>query len=154
MKHREEILIAILTIALIMVIYLRFGRELPAPVTLGDPEKIIVHDMSDYDSRLADVLAGVPSAYFLFLELDNCPTCLYKGMRDIEALVDAGEPAFVVVVDDWQSEVEGWSEHYPRVPFFRMAKDVFYSQMQAGHLPVLLKLEGTEITSHRFITVN
>jgi len=154
MKDRENLIIAVLAIALVVVIALRFGSSAPSSIDIGNPAEIVVHDMGDNDSRLADMLARAPESYILLLELDNCPTCLYRGMRDIEALVKAGQSAYVIVVDDWQSEVEGWSKHYDEVPVFRMAKDVFYSQMQAGHLPVLLKLEGSEIISHRFITVN
>jgi hypothetical protein len=151
---KEHVLMMAVTSAVIVVIGLRFGSSAPDPVAIGDPAEITVHDMGDKDAQLADILAGTPESYILLLELDNCPTCLYKGMRDIEALVKAGQSAYVVVVDDWQSEVQGWSKHYPDVPVFRMAKDVFYGELRASHLPVLLKLANTELVSHRFITVN
>jgi len=150
----DHILLIGLSVLLCGAIWYRMNDSGSPALLLGNLEQVTLHDLQEESDTFAELLAKHPDAHVLILELENCASCLYKGMNDLSALVTEGHDGFVVVVNDWQEEVVGWSGNYPQVPFFRMTRSDLYTGMNIPHLPVLLGFEKGSLTSHRFITVN
>jgi len=130
------------------VIWAKYFRE---PLRFAALQDTTVTDMDGQALPFAELANGSDDVYFLFLELENCESCLYKGLNDIQALAEAGESAAAVVVNDWQQEVAGWSKHYA-FPIYRLSKSDFYQSFRTDYLPMLTTFRHGEVDGARPIT--
>jgi len=123
---------------------------------IQDIGRTMVTSREGHTVTLSSLLAQgdkTDNTHLLILELENCESCLYKGITDIQSLAKSGNHTLVVVVNDWPIEVKSWAEHYPDIPIFAMPKSTFYNHFNLSYLPAILRIEGEKVVTHRDITI-
>jgi hypothetical protein len=134
---------AILTVGVLslsgFIFWKKFGPVTDEFVVTG---LVMVSGPGDTDYSLNQLLGSADESHCFFMSFDNCESCIFEGIKTIESLIENERNAMIVVISEWQQEVEGWSIHY-NAPVYRVSPAAFDQGIQTGHVPVLVTFEGT-----------
>ena len=100
---------------------------------------------------MIDILDKNDETYCLIFELDNCNTCIYKGIDDLNRLKKDGLDTIAIIVHDSIEDINGWSKHYDYSSFYMLKKSEFYKNITSSILPVFIKIKKGKVMNYRFI---
>lgn len=125
----------------------------PGNFRVTELENIVVTDLSGNKMKLGAVMPGDSSFYLLICDMDDCFSCIFKGVDDMSKLHGAGHENAVIVVADKIEDVNGWTAaNFPDYRAFYMLDTAgFYRHIHTPVTPVLAKIEKGKIISFRFI---
>lgn len=148
------IITACLVIAIILVVLFKFiiVRKEPGVLTIDRLDSIIVYDLHEKPNKLIDLFNRDKNTYLLLFELDNCYSCIFKGMNELNRLRRAGEHCIAIAVHDYIPDVVGFSQVQDFSPFFVLKKIDFYRHIHVSYMPVFFILFKGKVINSRFIT--
>lgn len=116
-------------------------------------QDIGVMDINGNKIKLGRIIPGDSSIYVMICDMDDCFSCIYKGVDDMKKLGNAGHEGVVVVVADKIEDVKGWSAaNFPGYSNFYMLDTAsFYDHIQTPSTPVIAKIESGKVSSFRLI---
>jgi len=153
-KSLVNILIVIVALAIISVIIIKFiiPRFSASRIEIKNPTEIELISLDGGNFRFSELTKNDFDNYILFLEMDNCPSCIYKGFQDLDSLSKEGEYCFVVAVHDYIDDIKGWAENYNFPAFYVMKKISYYQNINFNYMPILIKYRKGKVKSFRYIT--
>lgn len=144
MKRWNIALIALLGFLLIgQIAHHFFDRD---GSLIVDPDLISVATSFGQRISLGQLLSDDKENRIFLMSLNDCEPCLANGLARLEDTDPSKAQPLVIIVNDWQEEVEGFSYHYPKIPFYRMDSDHYKSIGDFSRLPVYLKFENDRWT--------
>jgi hypothetical protein len=87
--------------------------------------------------------------YWLIAKLNDCSTCLFKGLDEVRQL--GTRQAVVVLVSDWFEDALGWSKIQPGIDFFYTDSRGLNELFLLKHTPTLLTLKRGRVVGERLI---
>ena len=157
MKNRNllyNIGIVVVLIAISLVVYYRFLATKPtakSDVAIKKIETLTVIDTSGTEIKFSRLLGKGESTYLFLFEMDDCYSCIYKGMRDLVQLKKDGKNTAALVIHELIDEVDGWSAKQDYAPFFMIKKTTFYDHISISITPVIMKIADGKVESFRYI---
>lgn len=139
-------------IALIVFKYALPSRKSKIEVGFKDYNNISVLDLMGNQIKLPDIMAKDETVYCLVYDLNNCYTCIYKGIEDMRSLKKAGKKTMILVLNDFVDTVRGHAGLYDYSPFFALRKTEFYEHFQIPLLPAVIQVKNGKILKGIFIT--
>lgn len=146
----------ILALAIILVVVFKF-LVTPKPketFDIQDIEQIKVTDFNGDEINLTLFLEKSEVTYMLIFQLNDCYSCVYRGLTDLKALQKEGKQCLALVVHDNMEDVQGWSAHEDFSPFLMLKRTDFLEYVNCPHTPVFLKIAKGKIKSYRYIVAN
>ncbi|MCK4763556.1 MAG: hypothetical protein KAW12_15255 [Candidatus Aminicenantes bacterium] len=150
-----NVALLVLALAIVFVVVYKFVLNRPAGIEkprIENPQEIAVATLDGGNIKLSDLIEKEKECYFLFFELTNCQSCIYKGVVELETLEKNGKKCFGAAIHDWPDEIKGWSHNYTLKTFVVIKKVAYYEHMHAPYLPVLIKFIDGEVHSYKYIT--
>jgi hypothetical protein len=144
--------IGVLVIAIMVLIVVKFiaPKNVNADVRIKDHEKITVMDLDGNQISLVDLFDKADTTYFFIFEMNDCFSCISKGLEDLKSLKKAGKPCMGIVVHHMVDEVKGWSANYDFSPFFVIKKPDFYEYIKTPVTPVMVEFKNGKVENYRF----
>lgn len=90
--------------------------------------------------------------YILLLKLNDCYTCVAKGLADIQNLSRSGSNYICIIVHDSLDDIKGFAETFPEIIFHQIKTKGQYENIRCLYFPVIAKLNNKRIVNYRFIT--
>ena len=144
--------IVILSLVILIVVYMKFFHNAPdRPVDIKNIRAIKVYDGSGTLIGLSDILEEEKN-YCLLFDLNDCYSCIAKGISDLKSLKKSGKPCFGLVVHNLSDEVSGWSTQQGFSPFFMLKKTSFYEHIRSPATPVMITIKDEKVIAFRYIT--
>ena len=100
---------------------------------------------------MMNLISKDKTSYCLIFDMNDCYSCILKGIDDLKALKGSGMNGFGLAVHDSTDEVAGWSKNYGFSPFFVIKKFNFYNHVHTSITPVLVKFDKGVVENYRFI---
>jgi hypothetical protein len=119
---------------------------------IAEIQQLKLADLNGNNLNFFYLLSENNETYCLFFELNNCYSCIYKGIEDLKKLKVSGCQTMGIAIHDYINDVEGWSANHEYTPFFVLKKTDFYKHFSCSLLPVLVKFHKGEVNSYRFVT--
>lgn len=159
MKNLLMNIILVLAIAgIAAVLIFRFvipgsGEPRLSHLRLDAPGKITISDMNGNKTTLLEIMPEKTTFYLMICDMDDCFSCIYKGVGDTKRLSDAGHENAVIVVADKLEDVRGWSTiNFPTYSNFYMLDTAsFYDHIHTARTPIIAKFERGKVISFRLI---
>ncbi len=152
MKRQKILDGAIIMMVLAIVTIITFKFVLPAkPDLIIDFKKMDLLDLNKNTIVLSDLLNKEETSYCMIFDLNDCFSCINKGIADLKALQEAGHNAIAIAVHQQVDELNGWSKHHDFSPFFMIRRPDFYQHIEVQTTPVIIKIEKNEIKNFRYI---
>ncbi len=120
-------------------------------VMVNEIEKINILGIDGKEKRFTELLKEDTDTYCMIFDLTDCATCIYKGIADLQALKKEKIPCVAIAVHDSIDDVKGYAGIHDFNPFFMMRKKDFYKYVSVLQLPVIIRFNGTDIKSFRYI---
>ena len=126
--------IVIVVISIILLILFKF--ILNDKINIGiDINQIKIYNINGDKIQLSDIIPKDGITYCFVFDMNDCNTCILKGIDDLIELKKSGLDCFALAIHHRIDEVSGWSSNYDFTPFFMINKKVFmrtlkYSQLQ------------------------
>jgi hypothetical protein len=156
--HKDKIytiLILVLSIAIVFVLLYKFVIKRPLVIEgpkIENPEKITALRLDGSEVNLFGLISEKDECYCLLFELDNCQSCIYKGIVELETLEKEGKNCLGIAIHDWFEEIKGWSQHYKLKTFVVLKKVRYYEYIHSPHLPIIIKFKEGKINSYKYIS--
>ena len=159
MKKSEilySIAIGALALGIILVIIFKFviKQKPQESFALNNLDEINVIDLNGNHLKLVDYLGKDEVSYLLIFQLNDCFSCIYRGMNDLKELQQAGKQCLGLAVHDYPEEVSGWSAQQDFSPFLMLKRLDFFEHVRCAHTPVFVKIVKGKIASYRYILAN
>jgi hypothetical protein len=157
---KSEILYTIAMVALVLgiisVIVFKFvlQQKPRESFSIKNPDQINITDLNGNSLKLVDYMGKDNVSYLLIFQLNDCFSCVLRGMNDLKELQQAGRQCLGLAVHDYPQEVSGWSAHQDFSPFLMMKRLDFFEHVQCAHTPVFVKMVNGKIESYRYILAN
>ena len=116
-----------------------------------DFEKIVVYNTDGKTIPLSSIVSKAESTYCFLFNMNDCFTCIAKGIEDLESLKKSGKKAIGLMVHDNIKEVKGWASTYEFSPFYSIKRSEVYEHIILPKLPVMLEIKNNEIENIRYI---
>jgi hypothetical protein len=131
-----------LALGIVLVIIFKFvlNQKPQESFTIKNMDEINVIDLSGNRSKLANFLEKDDITYLLIFQLNDCYSCIYRGMKDLKDLQQAGKQCLGLVVHDYTEEVSGWSTQQDFSPFLVLKRLDFFEYVKSAHTPVFVKI--------------
>ncbi|MCP5105384.1 MAG: hypothetical protein GY950_18490 [bacterium] len=156
MKKRNliyDIGIVVLLIVVVAVVYVKFFAAKPqSPVDIKGIDTLTVLDTSGTAVKFSGLMENGRSAYVFIFYMDDCYSCIHRGIQDLVQLQKDGKNCVGLVVHELINEVEGWSAKQEFSPFFMIKKTDFYEHVNTSMTPVIMKIVDGKVESSRYIT--
>ncbi len=89
--------------------------------------------------------------YILLFKLNDCYTCVAKGLADIQNLSRSGSNYICIIVHDSPDDIKGFAETFPEIIFHQITTKGQYENIRCPYFPVIAKLNNKKIVNYRFI---
>jgi len=155
MKKRElfyDILIAVVLAAIIGAVVYKFVLKHNPQMEFATDElnKITLNTLSHTKLKMSDIIKE-KDVFVLIIDMNDCYTCIHKGIEDLKRLQKSGKECFVIVIHDYLDEVKGWSETIDFKPFYAIEKVDYYEHIHSKITPVLIHFKKGRINKYNFI---
>ena len=149
-----NLLIILLSLGVITVALFKFILITePGIVRVEDVDHIRLRDASENTLKLYPLLNGELDNYILLFEMDNCGSCIYKGLKELEFFQKKGNNCIAIMIHDRPSELSGWSDNYDFHPIYFISRSGFYEYFDCQQLPVMFRISGEKIEIIRYFTI-
>lgn len=115
-------------------------------------EEIKITNMEGGSEDLIDLAAEKSETYILIMRLNDCYSCVAKGIEDIKSLYSSGYGYVVIAAHDSLDEVRGFAGIFSDVKFYQLSVADLYQSIRSPMLPVMAKVKNGRVVGHRFIT--
>jgi len=88
------------------------------------------------------------SVALLFLEIDNCSSCIYKGLNELN---NSSYEGIIIVINNNPDYFRGWVENLEFKNIYIISKNEFYENIKCPYLPVLVLIKDLKIENIRYI---
>jgi len=113
-------------------------------------EKTNLIDLNGKVIKLSQLLSDNVNYCYIF-DLNDCPSCIFKGLNDLTELKKSGDSTMAVVIHNRIDEVSGWSSNYNYSPFYMIKRNKFYAYIHVQSTPVIIKIKNGKIINYRYI---
>lgn len=113
-------------------------------------ERISVVSLDHEQIKLVDMIKG-SGTYVLLLDMNDCYTCIHKGIEDLKQLKKSGENCLVLVIHDNTEDVKGWAGTFDFKPFYIIEKATFYRHIHCPSTPVIAMFKEGNLFKYRYI---
>jgi len=111
-----------------------------------------MRDLAGDTVNLATRLSPRGATWLMFFGLDQCYSCVARGLADLTLLRKRGEHCLAVAVHPNLDEVKGWLTHESFRPIFVISRAAFLNHVECRSLPVILRMENGRVTSCAYPT--
>jgi len=154
-KRRTDFLINVLIVLLIgtifWVTYYRFIKNEENSFEIKEINRIYIYSLNNKKINFSDIIENKEETYVLFLDISNCPSCIYKGFSEIQGLKRVGKKALAVVIYDYFDEWKSWAIKYEYIPLFMLKKDIYFKYIFSPYLPILVKFKKGKASNYKYI---
>ena len=151
MKRVFAVAAAFLAGAVVAVLAVRLADPaFRADASLRKATEISVRDLKGETVNLADRLSPRGATWLMFFGLNQCYSCVARGLDDLTLLRKKGEHCLAVAVHGNLDGVNGWLAHESFRPVFVLSRESFLCHVACRSLPVILRLEKGKVTSCRY----
>lgn len=154
-KQSKDILldsaIIIMTTLVLIVCYFRFIKRDENSFECRSFEEIKILDRKGNEKRIIELSNARGESYVLFLEINSCPSCIFKGFNELRSLMDEGKTAFAVVIHDWFEEWSSWAASYESFPVYLMRRETYHNHIFSPYMPVLVKFNKNKVAKYRYV---
>ncbi len=148
-----NIIIGFFIIAITILVVVKFFLK-------GDKTSFVIEDLNDVEIsdfsgkkfNLISLLNKNEETYFLMLEVDNCGSCISKGLSELKSLQKVGKTCIPIVIHDRVNEISGWASNYDFSSFFCISKKTYYEYFKFTYLPVIFSIKNKTVKIIRYIT--
>jgi len=149
-----NLLIILLSLGVITVALFKFILTAePGIVRVEDVDHIRLRDTSENTLKLNPLLNGELDNYILLFEMDNCGSCITKGLNELEFFREKGKNCLAIMIHDRPVELAGWADNYEFHPIYFISRSGFYEYFNCQQLPVLFAISGDQVRIIRYFTM-
>lgn len=146
--------IFLVSVCIFGVIMFKFILKPSPPFSIEEIDKITITDLNGKEFKLGFFFLKDEYSYLLVADLNDCYSCIYRGIGELKTLKKAGRYCMVLVVHDSIEEVKGWSAQFEFSPFMVLNRIDFYENMKISSTPVLVKIRNGKIKNVLYILAN
>lgn len=147
-----DYLLLILSIVLILIVISKFIiKDNKAPFSMN-VNRITISSLDGTHIRLADMLTNKGDIYVLVFRLNDCYTCLAKGIADMQDLSRSGSDYICLVIHDNLEDIKGFAQIFPEINFHQITTKEQYENIRSPYFPIIVMLRNKKVINYRFIT--
>ncbi len=146
-----NIAIIMMIIAIILLVVFKFVINDNRNDVSLDIEKTNLVDLNGNKIKLSQMLSNDKVTYCLIFDMNDCPSCILKGLNDLSELKKTGLKSMAIVVHNRIDEVSGWSSNYDYSPFYMLNRNKFYEYIHVQSTPVIIKIRNGKVENYRYI---
>jgi hypothetical protein len=146
-----SICIAVISVVVVVLIKFVLPGKSWSEYKFQDFEKITVFDIEGKETKFSTMVSTSESTYCFLFNMEDCYSCIVKGIQDLESLKNSGKRAIAVMVHDYPDELKGWSGNFKFTPLYSIKRAEVYEHIIVPKLPVMLEIKDNEIESIRYI---
>ncbi|MBN1196091.1 MAG: hypothetical protein JXA62_01640 [Candidatus Aminicenantes bacterium] len=148
MKRLYKVVAAFLAGALVTVLVVRLGGHAYSDlgVAIQNAREMILSDLDGNRFCFLDLVSSGSETCCLFFGLNQCYSCIFRGMEDLKLLQQQEKNCFAVAVHDNTKDVRGWLTHESFHPVFVMSRHAFLRHVSCRLLPVIVHMEKSRVT--------
>ena len=157
MKKKElyfYIAVGVLLICIILIYILKFGPSRRESFEIKNMDHLSVTDLMGNKVKFQDSWKKGETVYCLLFDLNDCFSCIYRGLEDLKYLKNKGKKCLGIVINDYVEEVKGWAAQYECSPVFLLKRIDFFNHIKCVKTPVFFILEKGNVENFRYITAN
>lgn len=146
-------LLVVISIVLIIVVVFKFVINKSDSSNYSmDVGAITITSMDGEPKKLMDIALYNGDTYVLVFKLNDCYSCIAKGIEDIQNLHASGSVYISIVIHDSLNDVRGFAETFPNVVFHQMTTVDQYEHIRSPIFPVIVKMKNNKVSSYNFVT--
>ncbi|MBC7361466.1 MAG: hypothetical protein H5U06_04185 [Candidatus Aminicenantes bacterium] len=115
--------------------------------------KITISRLDGTQIKLVDMVKNKDEAYILLFRLNDCYSCITKGLSDLQNLSKSGYECIAIVIHDCLPDVKGFAEMFSGISFHQLTIKEQYEYIHSPYFPVILSLKNKRVVNYRFITL-
>lgn len=148
MKRLYKVLAAFLAGALVTVLVVRLGGHAytDAGMTIQNASELVLSNLEGSRIFFQDLVSSRGETCYLFFRLNQCYSCIFRGMEDLKLLQQQNKNCFAVAVHDNIKDVRGWLTHESFHPVYVMSRDAFLRHVTCRSLPVIVRMAKSRVT--------
>jgi hypothetical protein len=147
------IIVLLLILLAIIIIYKFMLKPDLKFVNINDFNRIIYKDFKGMSNTMKTLIKDNSNNYFLVFEINDCGSCILKGIEDLKYFANKGYNAIAVIVYDRPEELVGWTKNYSFKRFITIKKEDFYNYFNSQYLPVFFSVSDNKIKNIKYITL-
>jgi|YelNatPaOPRAMG01_1025707.scaffolds.fasta_scaffold09448_8 hypothetical protein len=145
-------LLVILAIILLLIVIFRFiSKDNKASFSIN-VNKIKISSLDGNQIKLIDILRNKKDTYILLFKLNDCYTCIAKGIADIQNLSKSGSDYICIVIHDSLNDIKNFAETFPEINFHQITTKEQYENIHSLYFPVIANFKNKRLINYRFIT--
>lgn len=148
------IVVVIIGIAVLVMTKFFVFKANPDTFGIDRPDQVDLLDMEENRIRFSSLCKSDLPVFFLMFQINDCYSCIHRGLTDLNSLQSEGMNCFAVVINDSFQDLSGWLSHEAFSPFYMVRRNVFIEHFKSSYLPVLVKMADGRVVSYRYITPN
>ncbi len=148
MKRLYKVVVAFLAGALVTVLVVRLGGNGDGDpgMAIQNAHELVLSDLDGGRVFFQDLVLSRGETCCLFFGLNQCYSCIFRGMEDLKLLQKQEKNCFAVAVHDNIQDVRGWLTHESFHPVYVMSRDAFLRHATCRSLPVIVRMEKSRVT--------
>lgn len=152
MKRLYKVVAAFLAGALVTVLVVRLGGHADSDpgVVIQNAREMILSDLDGNPVCFPDLVSSGGETCCLFFGLNQCYSCIFRGLEDLKLLQQQEKNCFAVAVHDSIGDVRGWLTHESFQPVYVMSWDAFLRHVTCRSLPVIVRLKKSRVTHCKY----
>ena len=146
-------LLVVFSIVLIIVVLFKFVIKKGNPSNFSmDVAAITITSLDRAQIKLIDLVKNKSDTYILVFKLNDCYSCIAKGIEDIQNLHTSGHEYVSIVIHDSLYDIQGFAETFPKVVFYQMTTADQYEHIRSPIFPVVVKLKNDKVVTYKYVT--
>lgn len=145
-------LLIMFSAAFCIIVLYKYVIRRTSPAFSIDIAAVSVTSMNREPIRLSEMAGDSREAYMLFFKLNDCYSCIAKGIEDIQNLSAAGLNAVSIVIHDSLDDIQGFAGTFPKTVFFQLTTASQYMHVRSLIFPVIAKVKNNKVVSYRYVT--
>ena len=152
MKRLYNVVVAFLVGALVTALVVRLAGNVDGDpgVAIHNAREMVLSDLDGNQVFFQDLVSPKGETYCLFFGLNQCYSCIFRGLEDLKRLQQQEKNCFAVAVHDSIEDVRGWLTHESFHPVYVLCRDAFLRHVTSRGMPVIVHLEDGRIRHSRF----
>jgi len=146
-----DYIIVILIILLILIIFYKFFfKKKYNIIEINNLKKIVLKDFNNKEYSLKGIIKD--ECYLLIFSIDDCGTCIDKGIYRLKYFYDKGKNAIGIIIHGNISEIKNWPDNYKFKKFYFINKELYYKYFKNEFTPLLFYMKNNEVVWYKYIT--
>lgn len=148
------VIFSVAVLILIIAAIFKFGilNKNRKELLLASENTIEIVDLSMKKLSFNELIKPEESNYILFMEINNCPSCIQKGIALLQSFV-ANNNCMIMIVHNWPEELKNWKSNFNFDKTFVIKPEVFYKSFDINYLPALVDKNKTGMRIIKYITI-